>query len=190
MLRTTSSLYTPSGKLARATDPNGNFTRFAYDVLDRQVAATDALGRQTQYGYDALSRMISVSNPGIRLTPPLLQQAWTRNGQRASLTDANSNTTAFAYDGLDRLAATTYPGGSSEGLTYDASSNIASRTTQIVSDYVRSTDAARGNSFSSTFSNTVTGSQIEIMSLIIPAADGARSSVLKLRRNEEFRELI
>jgi RHS repeat-associated protein len=104
--------------------------RFAYDVLDRQAAVTDALGRQTQYGYDALGRMISVSNPGIRLTPPLLQQAWTRNGQRASLTDANSNTTTFAYDGLDRLATTTYPGGSSEGLTYDASSNMASRTTR------------------------------------------------------------
>jgi YD repeat-containing protein len=84
VLRTTSSLYTPSGKLARTTDPNGNVTRFAYDVLDRQVGVTDALGRQTQYGYDALGRMISVSNPGIRLTPPLQQQAWTRNGQRAS----------------------------------------------------------------------------------------------------------
>ena len=44
--------------------------------------------------------------------------------------DANANTTAFAYDGLDRLSTTTYPGGSTEVLTYDADSNIASRKTR------------------------------------------------------------
>ena len=37
VLRTTSSTYTPSGKVATATDPAGNVTRFAYDLLDRQI---------------------------------------------------------------------------------------------------------------------------------------------------------
>ncbi|MCW5738339.1 MAG: hypothetical protein KIS73_29725 [Enhydrobacter sp.] len=109
---------------------SGVTTAFAYDLLDRESTVTDALGRQTRYGYDRLSRVTSVSNPGLRLSPPLQQQAWTLNGQRASLTDANANTTAFAHDGFDRLATTTYPGGSSESLTWDAASNVASRTTR------------------------------------------------------------
>ncbi|MCW5733961.1 MAG: hypothetical protein KIS73_07545 [Enhydrobacter sp.] len=39
-----------------------------------------------------------------------------------------ANATAIAHHGFDRLSTTTYPGGSSERLTWDAASNVASRT--------------------------------------------------------------
>ncbi len=48
VVRITSSIYTPSGKVATATDPAGNVTRFAYDLLDRQTTVTDAMGRIAQ----------------------------------------------------------------------------------------------------------------------------------------------
>ena len=90
---------------------------------------TDAVGRVGTVAYDALSRPTQSFNKAIQ-SGPLMQQAWTADGLRASLTDANGNLTAFAYDGFDRLSTTTYPLGSTEGLTYDADSNVLTRTTR------------------------------------------------------------
>ena len=90
---------------------------------------TDAVGRVGTVAYDALSRPTQSFNKAIQ-SGPLMQQAWTADGLRASLTDANGNLTAFAYDGFDRLSLTTYPLGSTEGLTYDADSNVLTRTTR------------------------------------------------------------
>ena len=129
ILRTTSATYTPSGKPATATDPNGNTMRYAYDLLDRQIKTTDPLGRVMNYAYDTLGRPTRVSNPAISASP-LVQQSFTLNSVRASLTDANGNATAFTYDGFDRLTTTAYPGGSTETAAYDADSNVVSRTTR------------------------------------------------------------
>lgn len=85
--------------------------------------------RKTRYGYDSLGRRISTSNLAIQATP-LVQQAFTPNGQRASLTDANANITTFAYDRFNRLSTATYPGGSTEVLTYDADGNVLTRKTR------------------------------------------------------------
>ncbi len=129
MLRTTSSTYTPSGKVATATDPAGNVTRFAYDLLDRQTTVTDAMGRVAQLTYDALGRPWRTYNTAIQ-AGPLVQRTYTADGQLAALADANGNTTSFAYDGFDRLATTTYPLGSTETFTYDALDNVQSRKTR------------------------------------------------------------
>lgn len=129
VLRTTSSTYTPSGKVATATDPAGNVTRFAYDQLDRQATVTDAMGRVTQFTYDALGRPYRTYNTAIQ-AGPLVQRTYTADGQLATLADANGNTTSFAYDGFDRLATTTYPLGSTEAFTYDALDNLLGRKTR------------------------------------------------------------
>ena len=129
VLRTTSSTYTPSGKVATATDPAGNVTRFAYDLLDRQTTVTDAMGRVAQLTYDALGRPWRTYNTAIQ-AGPLVQRTYTADGQLAALADANGNTTSFAYDGFDRLATTTYPLGSTETFTYDALDNVQSRKTR------------------------------------------------------------
>jgi YD repeat-containing protein len=56
---------------------------------------------------------------------PLLQYAYTDNGQRKTLTDANGNVTTYVYDDLDRPIQTQYPSrtlasGVSDPANYDA----------------------------------------------------------------------
>ena len=122
VLSTTSATYTPSGKMATATDANGNGTRFAFDADDRVSGVTDPLSRVTIFAYDMMNRQLSVSNPAIQ-SAPLEQIAYTPDGLRASLADANNHSTGYAYDGFDRLATGTYPDSSTGTYTYDADSN-------------------------------------------------------------------
>ena len=125
----TQTSYSPSGKPLTVTDARGNVTTFAHDLLDRVKTVTDAENRVTTTVYDALGRPSQVLNTAIQATP-LVQRAYTPNGQLASLTDARGKITTYAYDGFDRLKTTTYPLGSTEILTYDADSNILTRKTR------------------------------------------------------------
>jgi len=140
VLRTTGATWTPTGKLATATDAKGNVTRYDYDLLDRQVTLTDAMGRVTKSTYDNVGRLLQTSNPEIRKpafpteVAPLRTQTWTPDGKLASLTDANGNTTTFEYDGFNRLKKTTYPALDpvtglpiTEEYTYDNVDNVLTR---------------------------------------------------------------
>ncbi|CAN5129292.1 hypothetical protein BH10PSE6_BH10PSE6_20880 [soil metagenome] len=129
VLTTASATYTLTGKTATTTDARGNVTRYAYDQLDRLVSVIDPMDRLTQFTYTALSQPYRTYNTAIQAAP-LLEQAWTDDGLRASLKDANGNSTSFAYDRFDRLVTTTYPGGSTETATWDADSNMLTRTTR------------------------------------------------------------
>ncbi len=131
VLRTTSTTYTASGKAATATDANGYVSRYTYDLVDRLATATDGMGRTSQFTYTSLGQPFRTFNPAISASA-LLTQAWTADGQRASLADANGNTTTFAYDGFDRLATTTYPDLTTEAYTYDTDSNVLTRKTRVV----------------------------------------------------------
>jgi len=51
VLRTTSATWTPTGKLATATDAKGNVTRYDYDLLDRQITLTAALNLGDCFAY-------------------------------------------------------------------------------------------------------------------------------------------
>lgn len=128
-LSTSSATYTPSGKIATATDATGAVARYAYDGADRLAQVTDAAGRSIVTGYDALGRPNQQFNYAIQATP-LSQRTFTPNGKLANLTDANNNTTSFTYDGFDRLWLTTYPLGSTESLAYDSNSNVLTQTTR------------------------------------------------------------
>ena len=126
----TSSTYTLAGDLATSTDANGNTSTNSYDADDRISSVTSPIGVVTSFVYDSMSRKTQVINPMIQSTP-LLQTAYTPDGARASLTDANNNTTNYTYDGFNRLSIANYPGGgSTETYTYDADSNVLSRTTR------------------------------------------------------------
>ncbi|MBI2739224.1 MAG: RHS repeat-associated core domain-containing protein [Rhodospirillales bacterium] len=137
VLRTTSSTYTPTGKVATATDANGNVTRYTYDRLDRQATVTDAAGRTTRFTYDAVGRPYQTFNAAISGNA-LLTRTYTPNGKLATLSDANGYTacddsnkpTCFAYDGFDRLGTVTYPDTSTEVFTYDALDNVLTRKTR------------------------------------------------------------
>lgn len=129
-LRTTSSTYTSTGKIATTTDANGNVTQLSYDTGDRLSSVTDPLGYTTTYAYDAMNRQTQASNVFVQ-AGPLLQQAYKPDGMLASLTDANNNTTSYLYDGFDRLQSAIYPGGgSTETYTYDQDNNVTQRTTR------------------------------------------------------------
>lgn len=132
VLRTTNAAYTLAGKIATATDANGNVTRYAYDTDDRLSPVTDPTGAVTVYGYDPLSRVNAVSDPAIQ-SNPLMQKTCTPDGLPASLTVARSSsiadTTNYTYDGFDRLSITAYPDSSTETLSYDADSNMLTRQT-------------------------------------------------------------
>jgi YD repeat-containing protein len=129
VLRTTSATYTPTGKVATATDANGNITRAAYDAVDRVASVTDPTGSVTTFAYDAMSRQTQTFNPAIQASA-LVTRGYTPDGLTASLSDAAAHTTTYAYDGLDRLATTTWPGGTTEAYTYDADANPLTKKTR------------------------------------------------------------
>jgi len=129
VLRSTSSTYTPSGKVATATDANGNVTRNGYDVVDRLASVADPVGNVTSYGYDTMSRQTGIFNTAIQ-AGALVNRGYTPDGLLASLADATHPATTYAYDGLDRLATTTYPGSTTETYTYDSDSNVLTRKTR------------------------------------------------------------
>ncbi len=129
VLATTKAGYSPSDKLATATDADGNVTGYAYDAVDRLAKVTDAAGRVTSYSYDAISRRTGVFNPAIQ-GAALLTLGYTPDGLLASLGDAAGHTTTYTPDGLDRLSITTFPDSSAETLAYDADSNVLTRQTR------------------------------------------------------------
>ena len=94
VLSITSATYTPSGKIATATDATGAVTLYTYDADDRLSQVTDAAGRAIVTTYDALSRPYQQFNLATQATP-LSQRGYTPNSKLASLTDANNNTTTF-----------------------------------------------------------------------------------------------
>jgi YD repeat-containing protein len=85
----------------------------------------------TTFGYDALGRLTSVVDATGATSE---QHSYTANGRDATFTDANGHVTANSYDGADRRSEATYAYGtglaSSESFTYDADSNVLTRTTR------------------------------------------------------------
>jgi RHS repeat-associated protein len=123
--QTTSTAYSPTGKILSVTDPNGSFVTRTYDLNDRVQSVSQPVAawfdRVTRYNYDPLGRIVSViDNAGNTAQ----QLTYTANGKPATFKDANNNTTSFAYDGFDRRSSTIYPMGSSEVATYDANDNV------------------------------------------------------------------
>jgi len=129
VLRSTSSTYTPSGKVATATDANGDVTRNGYDVVDRLASVTDPAGNVTSYAYDTMSRQTGIFNAAIQ-AGALVTRSYTPDGLLASVADATHPATTYAYNGLDQLKTTTYPGSTTETYAYDADGNVVTRTTR------------------------------------------------------------
>ena len=106
--------------LVGLTDPLGNATTFARDLLGRVVGETDPLGQERTYQYDAAGRLTVATD---------------RSGRRRE----------FAYDALGRRTAETWlaaGGGVADTLTfsYDANGNLLSAANQW-GTYTRTYDA-------------------------------------------------
>ena len=81
------------------------------------------------YGYDEVSNRTSVTDPLTHVA----QYTWDEINHLTSVTDQRGNTTSLVYDVLDRIDTVTPPAAGATGTlatayTYDADSNLASRT--------------------------------------------------------------
>jgi RHS repeat-associated protein len=132
--------------VTKATDPQGNWLKYAYDTLGNVksienptttnkaeltynangtvATAKDFNGILTSYGY-VNGDLTSVNNPA-----PLGDIAYTHDSisRIASETDGRGQTTSFEYDQLDRLTKITYQGGQAISYVYDAIGNLTSMT--------------------------------------------------------------
>ncbi|MBI3675384.1 MAG: RHS repeat protein, partial [Proteobacteria bacterium] len=129
-LTTKQATYTPTSKVATATDADNRVVSTAYDAVDRPDVITDPIGRKSHFTYDAAGETLVE----YRAWTSTLQEAYatytyTPNGKQASVYDADGSThiTAFAYDGFDRLLTTTFPDATTEQLSYDADGDVLTK---------------------------------------------------------------
>jgi YD repeat-containing protein len=108
-----------SGNRTQETDPAGNRTRIAYDVLERPIVITDALGNAERFSYDADGNLISHSDRNDHSTG----YAYDALGRTVAITDPLGNLERYAYDALGRLVAFTDALGNVERHAYDALGN-------------------------------------------------------------------
>lgn len=132
--------YTANGKVATATDANGNVTSYGYDAYDRGTTVTypggsyeqltiNAGGQVTNrrlrdnnniaFGYDALGRLTSQTRPAIGYNTTL-SYGYDNVGQVTSATGNWSGTNSYGYDALGRMTSETNPWLGTTSWQYDA----------------------------------------------------------------------
>lgn len=133
-----------TSQLTSIVSPDGNRTRFAYnvhglltqtilpddrrltrcyDALGRLTAESDALNRTVRYAYadDASSQPCAITDAGggeKRLT-------WTRSGQLSRYTDCSGNTTEYRYDRWGQRREICRPAGLTLRYEYDTRGRLS-----------------------------------------------------------------
>lgn len=135
--QTTTTTYSPGGRVATVTDPQGHITTMTYDELDRLDEVTDAEGRKSKNVYDAMGRVLVVKRGlGTALAQDYRTSEFDENGLLMAIEDAKGNRTEYQYDVFDRLKKTLFPSKTTAGqvdasdyevLTYDNVGNVLSR---------------------------------------------------------------
>jgi RHS repeat-associated protein len=129
--RTWSWTYGTLGRVATATDPNGNVTTYRYHADDdpdpgkrgNLASVTNPLGHVTQItSYDASGRPLAITDANGRVTT----LTYHPRGWLAGRTVGGEQTT-YGYDGAGQLTRVTMPDGSSLTYAYDS----AHRLTEI-----------------------------------------------------------
>jgi len=95
------------------TDETNNQRKTQHDGLGRVTAVIEdpnGLKYETDYQYNALDDLVSVVQKG------------------GDASQANWRTRAFQYDSLSRLLSTTNPESGTISYTYDANSNVSTKT--------------------------------------------------------------
>lgn len=132
----TTTTYTPTGKVATQTTPQGHTTTTTYDDLDRVDEVTDPEGRKLKYVYDANGRVLVVKRGvGTALAQDHQTNEYDENDLLLSIEDAEGNRTEYEYDPFDRLKRVYYPSKTTDGqvntadyeeFTYDAADRMLS----------------------------------------------------------------
>lgn len=137
-----------SAEVNKATDPNGNITKYTYDGSGNLLQKTDALNRQTTYTYNGLEEPTSITTPLGHVTTLAydssgnltsvsrtltetgqVQQTsygYDSNGELTSLTDPRGHTWTYGYDGQGDRTSATSPLGHKTTYGYDSDSRLVS----------------------------------------------------------------
>ena len=118
---TTRYEYTPSGKVARVTDPTGVFTSFAYDERDNLVQTSNAIGDTITMSYDANDRVVAVRMPSGATTYAEYDDA----SRPVLLTDPTGATTRYTYTQAGKISTVTDPTGAIYGFEYNETGDVA-----------------------------------------------------------------
>ncbi|HVX60439.1 MAG TPA: Calx-beta domain-containing protein, partial [Pirellulales bacterium] len=134
---TTSDLYDLEGNKVRETDPQGNATTYAYDIMNRLTSVTQpAVAGQspvTSYQYDADGEVTKTIDPLLRIQT----ESYDGLGRLASEVDFTGVTTSYSYDLLSQMVHSVETGGT---LTAGATTNVYDNLGRLTS----TTDAKGG----------------------------------------------
>jgi RHS repeat-associated protein len=114
---TTSTVYTPTGKVQTQRDTSGDTTTYTYDGADRVASATDGAGRQTAYTDDATGQVLTITKAGTLVE----SHAYYATGAISSRTYYNAAGTgvmSYIFDGFQRPGQIQWPDGSTNTFAY------------------------------------------------------------------------
>jgi RHS repeat-associated protein len=106
--------------LTAIVDPLMNRAARTYDAVGRLVTQTDPRGQKTSFAYDVLNRLAAIGDAASGTT----RFAYDPNGNLLSLTDARGNPSSYRYNTMDRVDQRTDPLGRLETFHYDNNGNL------------------------------------------------------------------
>jgi RHS repeat-associated protein len=163
--------YDANGRLATATDGDGNVTTIQHDANGNPTAVVGPFGQRTAVTVDANGYLASVTDPALGA----FQMGYTPDGLLTQFTDPNDHSSTIKYDPLGRLALDTDAAGGFTTLartdadrSYTVSRSTAlNRTTTYQIDNLTTGNERRANTFPD-------GTQAELLI----GTDGSRKTTL------------
>jgi len=135
--------YTYNGThlLTGETSPRGGAgTLASYYPDGRLQAVTDPLGNTTQYAYDLIGNTTTITNPDGGVTTIVRDD----RGNIVSATDPLTRTTTYTYDGKDNVTSATDPLGHTVRYGYDGNGNTTMATDALTRTYATQYNAYGG----------------------------------------------
>ncbi|MBX3024521.1 PASTA domain-containing protein [bacterium] len=120
--------YTPDQRLRTVTDGRGT-TRYDYEPLTRRLArVTEPDGRYVRYAYDAVGNRTLVAHGGPTISEAITRYAYDALNRIAEITDPAGGKTVHAYDAVGNLIRVTRPNNVVTDLAYDELNRITAIT--------------------------------------------------------------
>jgi len=122
--------YDPStGRLARITDPEGNYIQYGYDAQGNRTemsrhAADDTRTYLAQWDFQH-PYMPGKLWKEIQASGAFTEYGYDVSGKVSLVTDPEENDTAYGYDLFDRLVSVTQPGDAVTTYAYDGQGNLS-----------------------------------------------------------------
>lgn len=106
--------YDEAGNLVTAIGPEGNLSRYTYDIQGNLTSFTDGLTHTWRYEYDNAGRLVSETDP----LGQVAHYAYDTVGNLTSYTDRTAQVWRYEYDRRDHLIARVDPLGNSARIEY------------------------------------------------------------------------